>query len=180
MSSSVKWRKQYRSCRVAGDDQLMLIWRKDHSLLEGRPGAPLMLLGVPPPPRLGTLEPTLRTNGGGIGAGSQEAHFWNDSAIASFLESSAWWVSLQKPLLVWVGGEAQEGPEVPANAGCVQPGYLEKNSGQISINSFFESHTGGQLEGQGRGNYHWWAPYHVARVLCTICNSYQKRTYIYI
>lgn len=66
----------------------MLIWRKDHSLLEGRPGAPLMLLGVPPL-RLGTLEPTLRTNGGGIGAGSQEAHFWNDSAIASFLESSA-------------------------------------------------------------------------------------------
>lgn len=34
-------------------------------------------------------------------------------------------------------GEAQEKPEVPANTGHVQSGYLEKNPGQIYSNSFF-------------------------------------------
>ena len=52
-------------------------------------------------------------------------------------------------------GEVQEKSEVPANTGRVQPGYLEKNPGQIHSNNFFESHTGGELDGQGRENYHW-------------------------
>lgn len=62
---------------------------------------------------------------------------------------------------MWAGREAQERPEVPANAGCVQPGHLEKNPGQIAINTFSESHMGGELEGRGNGKYHWGAPYHV-------------------
>ena len=74
VSSSVKWRKQYCSCRVAGDDQLMLIRRKDHSRLERRPEAPLVLLGVLPP-ALGLWNPHLGPMGVGLAQAAKKHIF---------------------------------------------------------------------------------------------------------
>lgn len=43
----------------------------------------------------------------------------------------------------------QEKQEVPTVAGCVQPGYLEKNPGQIPLTaSFLAFHTGGNWRGR--------------------------------
>ena len=47
-------------------------------------------------------------------------------------------------------GEAQEKPEVPANTGHVQSGYLEKNPGQIHSTSLSHTQEGTWMAKEGK------------------------------